>query len=130
MADVHFSPNSANLEKLLDKAARRIATHRAQDVVAEVRARTESSVVLGYTVSGSGYRDIVARIETDDPELVFAEEGTKPHIIRARNGRVLRFPGTNGFSGKTIHVALVHHPGTRGKHTLRNALQDVISRRG
>lgn len=39
---------------------------------------------------------------------IFVHEGTAPHVITARNGKVLANKGTGQFFGK-----VVHHPGTK-----------------
>lgn len=46
-------------------------------------------------------------------------EGTRPHIIRARNARVLANRRTGQFFGKTVR-----HPGTRAQPFLRKAVED------
>lgn len=129
MADVRFVSNQAALNAVLNSASRRAVTTRAQEVLNVAKAGEGTAKdTLGYTVEGAGYRDISARVGSNDPEVLFEEGGTKPHIIRARNARVLKFPGTNGFGGKMIYTALVHHPGTKGRHVLRNALRTVMGR--
>ncbi|QRE81831.1 hypothetical protein F1734_17335 [Rhodococcus ruber] len=50
-------------------------------------------------------------------------EGTRPHVIRARNARALAFPGAGG---RTVFRRSVNHPGTRPRPFLRNAAEQVI----
>lgn len=48
-------------------------------------------------------------------------EGTRPHRIRPRNGRVLAFD----MGGRTVFARSVQHPGTRPRPFLRNAAEQV-----
>lgn len=50
-------------------------------------------------------------------------DGTRPHVIRAKNGKALAFPGSNG---QTIFRRSVNHPGTRPRPFLRNAVDQVL----
>lgn len=95
-----------------------------------------------HEVSGGG-REIAGRVAVSplpyDPIVV--EEDTKPHVIRPRRGKALRFRRVVGFqptTGRAIYetpkgrtttnpakaaysfVRLVHHPGTRGAHMFRD----------
>jgi hypothetical protein len=45
------------------------------------------------------------------------EFGSRPHIIEAKNGAALSWPGARH------PVRKVHHPGTAAQHILRNALR-------
>ena len=49
-------------------------------------------------------------------------DGTRPHVIRARNGQYLKFPGRNG----PVFARSVNHPGTRPRPFLRNAAEQVL----
>lgn len=53
-----------------------------------------------------------ARVSTDSPIMIFVENDTRPHEIRAVNAQALRFQS----GGRTIFAKSVQHPGTRGKH--------------
>lgn len=46
------------------------------------------------------------------PQANFTNDGTRPHTIRPRRGKVLRFQS----GGRTIFARVVHHPGNRGTH--------------
>ena len=52
----------------------------------------------------------------------FVHEGTKPHIIRARQGRTLRFVQ----NGRVIYATKVNHPGTRPTRFLTKHLSRVV----
>lgn len=50
-------------------------------------------------------------------------EGTKPHIIRARKGKALKFD----VGGRTVYATSVRHPGTRPQPFLSDALRFALS---
>lgn len=52
---------------------------------------------------------------------VFVHEGTRPHLIRPRTARALRFD----VGGRTVFAKSVHHPGTKARPFLRNAAEQV-----
>lgn len=54
----------------------------------------------------------------------FVHDGTRPHVIRARNVRALRFT----VGGKTLFRSAVNHPGTGSRPFLRNAGAAVVAR--
>ena len=53
-------------------------------------------------------------------------DGTKPHIIRPKRAKALRFK----VGGKTVYAMVVHPPGTRARPFLDRALTDVARNRG
>ena len=53
-------------------------------------------------------------------------DGTKPHIIRPKRAKALRFK----VGGRTVYAMVVHHPGTRARPFLDRALTDVARNRG
>lgn len=52
----------------------------------------------------------------------FVNDGTRPHIIRPKNAKALRFR----VGGQVVYARVVHHPGTRGTRFLDRALRDVL----
>lgn len=134
MAFSRFVPNKANLQKVLDSAARKITGPRAAQVLAVAKSTApdlgDAQSTLRYTVAGNMHQTMEARVGSNAQEVLYAEEGTPPHIIRPRGNYPLKFPGTNGFAGKTVRTSVVYHPGTKGTHFLRSAGRNVIGRRG
>lgn len=58
-------------------------------------------------------------VDSDDPVMIYIENDTRPHLIRARKPRgVLRFPMGLTF----LYRREVHHPGTEGVHMMRDSL--------
>lgn len=53
-------------------------------------------------------------------------DGTRPHVIRPRRAKVLRF----SVGGQVVFARLVNHPGTKGTKFLDKALEDVARARG
>ena len=50
-------------------------------------------------------------------------EGTRPHVITPKNGRVLRFPSKGG---SIVYTQKVNHPGTKAVPFLADAMASVI----
>jgi hypothetical protein len=57
------------------------------------------------------------RITATAPHSATREFGSRPHVIEARNGKALAWPGG------AHPVRRVNHPGTPAFHTLRTALR-------
>lgn len=49
-------------------------------------------------------------------------EGTRPHVIRATHGKMLRFKQ----GGRVVYAKQVFHPGTRPNHFLTDAMRAVV----
>ena len=61
--------------------------------------------------------------------LSYAEmvhDGTRPHVIRPRRAKALRFRS----GGRIVFATVVHHPGTRARPFLDQALRQVAASRG
>ena len=58
---------------------------------------------------------------SDVSYAIFVEEDTQAHDIFPVNARVLAFTGKDGQA----FAQVVHHPGTKGKHFLRDALKEA-----
>lgn len=56
----------------------------------------------------------------------FVNDGTRPHIIRPKNKRALRFV----VDGRVVFATVVHHPGTRAKPFMDRAVAEVTAGRG
>ncbi len=91
---------------------------------------------LGRSIVPGRLTATSARVEARTPYAAAVEFGTKPHIIRPRNAKVLAWGGTRRLSGalakgsRATHFArVVRHPGTRAQPYLipsvRKAIADV-----
>jgi hypothetical protein len=66
-----------------------------------------------------GPRGLQGVITCDHPATLFVLEGTRPHIIRPRRAKVLRFE----VDGQVVYSTIVRHPGTRPNNFLARALR-------
>ena len=69
------------------------------------------------TVRTSGGR--MLRVENRRDVARFMEEGTRPHVIRAKNARALRFIGRDG---NWVFRRRVFHPGTKPYWFIKRAI--------
>ena len=67
-----------------------------------------------------GPRVIVA-VENTDPVAIHVEEDTRPHVIRPRRAKALRFPLGTIFRFATK----VNHPGSQGQHMARDTMAEI-----
>ena len=64
-----------------------------------------------------------AMIYATAPYAAFVEDGTKPHVIEARNAKALRFRGKDG---QFIFRKRVNHPGTAPRKFMERALRETV----
>ena len=53
----------------------------------------------------------------------FVEDGTKPHVIRPRSGKFLRFKGSGGM----VYARSVRHPGSRARKMFARSVPKIQS---
>ena len=93
---------------------------RANNVIREAQAtapRDTGEYARSFERSRMAGRTAGVRITATAPHSLIVEVGSRPHVIEARNGRALSWPGA------AHPVRRVNHPGTPAFHTLRNALR-------
>jgi hypothetical protein len=90
----------------------------------------------------TGVERLAVESFTEDPIAPHVEWDTQPHVIRPRVDRAPasvtatgnpRLPGTNPRAalrwidafGRVRYANEVHHPGTQGKHMMRNSLSEL-----
>jgi hypothetical protein len=61
----------------------------------------------GYLVA-KGPTEVIGELDSVSNHAVFVNDGTKPHVIEPKYGKVLRFEAW----GQPVFTANVHHPGT------------------
>ncbi|MCX4609372.1 hypothetical protein [Streptomyces mirabilis] len=66
-----------------------------------------------------GPRGLQGVVTCDHPATLYVLEGTRPHLIRARRGKALRFE----VDGQVVFATVVRHPGTRANNFLGRALR-------
>jgi hypothetical protein len=88
--------------------------HEAQALVPRKTGLLQRRIVPGAITNG------YAIVKADTPYAAPVEFGSKPHIIRPKNGRVLAWGGHRRLSGRlrsgskpTNFAAFVHHPGSK-----------------
>lgn len=87
--------------------------------IAERRAPGTMGSYVTWTVE-TGPRGLQGVVRCDHPAVRFVHEGTRPHIIRARRARALRFT----MGGRPTYAKYVRHPGTRANPFLTDALRE------
>ena len=114
-------PFSRQLEQRAERTARLVAAEWAAELrrtnpvdTGNMRNRTTTRTER----TGAGFR-VTAEVDTD--YAVFVSEGTRPHVIRPRTARALRFPTANGI----VFAARVNHPGTRPNPWWTNQLRKI-----
>lgn len=98
---------------------RRLATRTAR--VADI-ARSEAPGHMGEYVDWhitEGARGLEGVITCDHPAVRFVVEGTRPHIVKPRRAKALRFE----VGGQVVFAAYARHPGTRPNNFLGRALR-------
>lgn len=121
MAELRIDESQLNasvmpqVEAFATSFAQRAATV-AKQIAPRRTGRLASSIRTG-TTSRTGLWQVSTSIQADTPYARFVHEGTRPHVIRPRNARALRFE----ISGRVIFAARVNHPGTRARPFLRDA---------
>lgn len=123
---MHITLDADDLLRRLQPSNIEAAINRGGDKAA---AHLESKVkqrITGFTRTGRLRSSVAWRrsgrwrwsIGTDVSYARPVEDGSRPHIIRPRNKKVLRFR----IGNRTIFAREVHHPGFAGHHYMRNTL--------
>ncbi len=130
MAEVRLVVDGAVMEELLhgpDGAVNRYLLGRAEIVkrAAVVQCNKRTGKLSKSIVKRSVYegRELGVRIVAAQPYALYVHEGTKPHIIRARNKPFLVFFWPNGPTGAHVYkMKQVNHPGYKGNKFLSDNL--------
>lgn len=116
----------ATVQRFADKDARRVAAEveaRAKRLAPVDTGRLRQSIYTRrkLTIRGPGYE-----VRTDVAYAPYVEGGTRPHVIRARNAKALRFRVGN----RVVYANAVHHPGTKAQPFLSRAVREVAIANG
>lgn len=101
----------------------RLVTNRAKILTPVDTGRLRASIRPSLNLSGNRPS---FRVSTNVAYAGYVNDGTRPHDIRPRNARALRFR----VGGRTVFARVVHHPGTRPRPFLDRALLEVSRARG
>ena len=131
MVQIRLSPDlrvvSTGLKNLSEQLRGRIVNDTSQRIAEIIEARTKQEVPVD---SGRGRDSIDAQVEqstrgvssrivlTGNHYLKYVKEGTQPHIIRPRNGRVLAWLNGNG---SITFAQSVMHPGQQANDFVSRA---------
>ncbi|MGW1989572.1 hypothetical protein [Embleya sp. NPDC001921] len=100
--------------------ARRLAERTARTArIAEREAPGHMGEFISWKVL-EGPRGLEGVIICDHPATNFVLDGTRPHIIRPRRAKALRFV----VDGEVVYSAIVRHPGTRPNNFFARALRE------
>lgn len=121
-----------SVEVRIDQGAiRRLLRSRSGPAYRKLSARTERVAGIAEEEAPGHMGDFVQwRVEEgpkglqgvitcDHPAVIFVLKGTRPHLIRPRRAKALRFD----VGGTTVFAKLVHHPGTRPNDFMARALR-------
>jgi hypothetical protein len=78
----------------------------------------------GEVTVDEGGTTFTVDVYTNDRIAPYVEWPTRPHLIGASPGKMLRFWDS---VGNTVYARLVHHPGTAGSYMLTTALAEVAA---
>ncbi|MEU5834468.1 hypothetical protein ABZ820_12460 [Streptomyces diacarni] len=87
--------------------------------IAERKAPGTMGAYIDWKVS-PGPRGLQGIIVCDHPAVHYVLNGTRPHVIRPRRAKALRFDA----GGRTVFAKVVHHPGTRANNFLGAAVRE------
>ncbi|MFD9422310.1 MULTISPECIES: hypothetical protein [unclassified Streptomyces] len=101
----------------------RLLRRRAAPVVRRAEQLAPGSMARGITlrVEGTG-REMQAIITSTHPASLYVINGTRPHVIRPRRARALRFQA----GGRTVFAARVNHPGNAANNFLARAVREAL----
>ena len=101
------------IERAMDRAVEYAAQEGAEYArrVGQYQDRTGRlrSGIVAQFINNSG-RSVTWEILSPAPYSVFVENPTRPHVIRPRRAKALRFE----VGGQVVFAAKVMHPGTKG----------------
>lgn len=123
---VEVSIDASGLERALPRPGglgERILRRRARPVAARARQLAPGSMGNGITmhVEGTG-RGMQAVITSTHPASIYVIKGTRPHVIRPRRAKALRFQA----GGQTVFAQRVNHPGNAANDFLSQALREAL----
>lgn len=118
----------AKFKELDDKLSKRAVRKLADAVYKDVQQGADK-----HTNTGALFRSVRIRSVDDGYEIFhdlqhapyapFVHWGSKPHVIRPKNKKALRWPSGNGF----VFAKFVHHPGYIGDEYMVRAAAEAPS---
>lgn len=103
-------------KKLIKETSDKIVHDAQMNLVANGNFQTgQLSNSINYKLTDGGFRSVIT---VKAKHGIFIENGTKPHIIRAKNCKYLRFKQ----GGEIRYAKAVKHPGTKANPFLQPAI--------
>lgn len=123
-ADIHQLP--AALDRNLKLAVGMAAQLGANEARTNHKFKDRSgalSASVGVAGPDGSYsaNTLTATVGAGKKYARWVELDTKPHLIKPKYRKALRWAGPNGF----VFARVVKHPGTKGTHFLANAVENV-----
>lgn len=119
--EVHIDPG--RISRLLRLRGGRTERKLAERTARVARyAEQEAPGTMGQYITWKiqpGPRGLQGVIQCSHPAVRFVIEGTRPHLIRPRRAKALRFE----VGGRVTYAKVVRHPGTRANPFLQRALR-------
>jgi hypothetical protein len=129
MARVKINWFDGELDKLLnqkDGAVGKYLTRKGNEILVSARARVGVRTgALRASLHMRHMRDPRGQQIWIGSNLHYAlahHEGTKPHVIVPKSGKMLRFVS----KGRVVYTHVVNHPGTKANRYLADALRDKL----
>ena len=94
-------------------AAAGMRTHYRRAAPHKTGATQDSVDVIDFRTTGTQLRCTAV---ATTPQARYTDEGTKPHVIRPRRAKALRFR----YRGRIVYARKVNHPGNKGTRWFRN----------
>ena len=127
MPNVIFYPSA--LDRLLNSRSGAVGIYlkgKGNEILTSARARVGVRTgALRASLHMRHMRDPRGQQLWIGSELNYAlahHEGTKPHVIRPKSGKMLRFVSR----GQVVYAHVVNHPGTKANKYLADALRDKL----
>ena len=123
------SPNGPVLESLIRRATRVQEAAVRQVRLGHIhggntgRGNLRSSIVKRIVPDSNGNPSVL--VGSDNPIAMLHHQGTRPHVIRPRNTKYLRFFSNN--ANAFVFAKIVHHPGTQPNRYLTDNLHLALS---
>lgn len=121
---VEVRVDAARIVRMLRRRGGAVESHLRRRTARVARiAERKAPGSMGDYVSWrivQGAKGLQGVVQCDHPAVRFVLDGTRPHIIRARRAKALRFD----MGGRTVFAKQVHHPGTRANNFLGEALRE------
>jgi hypothetical protein len=122
---VRFSPNATGMDWTLKNPAGTVGLHMkkiSRKIVFAAKAQAGVRTgLLKFSIHGTQERTAtgqLVKIGSNLPYALVHHEGSRPHMIRGRNGGMVRFTQ----SSRVVYSRAVMHPGTRPNKYLADNL--------